>query len=354
LTGHAAVYYTVISKRARAMNEVELRISPSTVKAFNRCKRSYYYKVVEGLETRLPSLPMRRGSWMHECLQYHYMGRDWRVAHKKLTKQFNRLFLEEREYYGDLPNEVERMMKGYLYHYRNEDKDWEILHVEETFVVEHPNGHEFSFKPDLVVYDKALDQTVCWDHKTTKSVPSAEFRMQDLQSGFYPWGLRLAGVNVDTFGYNYIKTKPPTIPSINLNGEISRRRIDTDYYTLATFLMEYYADSWPDIPKTWKVQLQTLKNSNAYLKRTKMVKPQAVENRMVEELDYTTQEMAAWYEFMDDQEGDPWTRTMIKSCEWDCDFQELCLIELMGGDGKFIRRTKYQPSKYMEGRKLGR
>ena len=303
----------------------------------------------------MPTLPLKRGLWMHEILQYHYMGRNWRVAHKKLTKQFMRLLLEEREYYGDLPDEVERMMGSYLHLYAEEDKTWEVLHVEETFVVNHPNGHEFTFKPDLIVRDTDTDQIVCWDHKTAKSIPSSEYRIADLQSGLYPWGLRLAGIEVDTFGFNYIRTKPPTQPSINLNGEISKRRIDTDYYTLATFLMDYYKDVWPDIPKNWKTQLRTLKHSNAYFKRTKLVKPKAVETRLIEELDYTTQEMQAWYEFMeDDPNADPWVRNMTNSCDWDCDFYELCLIELMGGDGKFIRRTKYQPSKYMEGRKIGR
>jgi len=336
------------------MEETLIKISPSSAKKFRRCKRQYYYSMVEGLETRLPSLPLRRGTWMHECLQYHYMGRDWRIAHKALTKKFNTLLLEEREFYGDLPSEVERMIKAYLYHWKDDDKDWEILHVEETFIVEHPNGHEFSFKPDLIVYDKVLKQTIVWDHKTTKSVPSAEFRMQDLQSGLYPWGLRIAGLEVDTFGYNYIKTKPPTIPTINQDGSISKRRMDTDYYTLATFLKEYYSEDWPNIPDRWKTQLRTLKGSNQYFKRTKIVKPKEIENRLVEELDYTMQEMAAWYDFMEDNDEDPWTRTMIMSCDWDCDYHELCMVELMGGDGKFMRRTKYQPSTYLEGRKLGR
>jgi hypothetical protein len=293
---------------------------------------------------------------MHEILQYHYMGRDWRVAHKNLTKRFNNLLLEEREYYGDLPAEVERMMLAYLYEYKDEDKEWEVLFVEETFRVNHPNGNVFEFKPDLVVRDHATDQVICWDHKTTKSIPSAEFRMSDLQSGLYPWGLRLAGIEVDSFGFNYIRTKPPTVPSINMDGSISKRRIDTDFRTLAAFLKGYYGDNWPkDIPDHWKTQLATLKHTNSYFKRSKMVKPKAVESRLVEELDYTTQEIIAWYEFMEDEPSDdPWTRNMIKSCEWDCDFHELCLIELMGGDGKFIRKQKYQPSKYMEGRSLGR
>jgi hypothetical protein len=291
---------------------------------------------------------------MHELLQHHYSGRDWEKALARLTKQFNNLLLEEREFYGDLPAEVRRMMESYLYHFKEEDKDWEVLYVEETFVVEHGAGHEFSFKPDLIVYDKALKQTVCWDHKTTKSIPSAQFRMSDLQSGLYPWGLRIAGIDVDTFGYNYIRTKPPTVPSINLDGSISKRRIDTDFYTLASFLKEYYADEWPDIPPNWKIRLKVLKETNSYFKRSRIVKPQTIEDRLVRELDFTTEEIAAWYEmYGDSDQEDIWPRTMIKSCEWDCDFYDLCLVELMGGDGKFIRKSKYKPSGYLEGRKIG-
>ena len=333
------------------MEEVKLLITQSTSKKWRRCKRQYMYAVIEGLEARLPSLPLKRGSWMHEILQYHYMGRDWKKALAKLTKQFNTLLLEEREFYGDLPAEVERMMNGYLYHYREEDKDWEILFVEETFVIEHGDGHEFSFKPDLIVRDHALNQTICWDHKTTKSIPSAEYRIADLQSGLYPWGLRVAGIDIDTFGFNYIRTKPPTVPSINQNGAISKRRIDTDYATMYNFLKEYYADVWPDIPKEWKVRLRFLKDNNIYLKRSRQKKPKAVEDRLVRELDFTTEEIAAYTEMAADNPGeDIWPRTMIMSCDWDCDFYELCLIELLGGDGKFIRRTKYKPSKYLEGR----
>ena len=336
------------------MEEVKLHISQSTSKTWRRCKRQYYYKVIEGLETRMPALPLKRGSWMHECLQWHYMGRGWEKAHARLTKQFNNLLLEEREFYGDLPAEVKRMMEAYLYRYREEEEDWEILYVEETFVIEHGDGHEFSFKPDLIVRDKALNQTIVWDHKTTKSIPSAEYRMTDLQSGLYPWGLKIVGIDVDSFGYNYIRTKAPTIPKINQNGEISKRRIDTDFHTLASFLKEYYADEWPKIPDHWKVQLRVLKENSTYFKRTRLKKPKAVQDRLVRELDMTTEEMQAYYEMAAENPGDDiWTRTMIYSCDWDCDFYELCLIELMGGDGKFIRKTKYQPSKYIEGRKLG-
>jgi len=335
------------------MEEVPLVISPSSLRTWLRCKRQYYYKYVEGLEARLPDIKLKRGSWMHECLQYHYMGRDWKVAHKRLTKKFNTMFLEEREYYGDLPDQVERMMKSYLYHYREDN--WEVLFVEETFKVDHPAFEEkFEFKPDLIVYDKDTKQTICWDHKTVKSIPSGEFRIQDLQSALYTWGLKVVDVEINAFGWNYIRTKDPTVPKINLNGEISRRKIDTDFYTLASFLKEYYG-TLEGLPAAWRTRLNTLKYTNTYFRRSKVVKSEAITSRLVAEMDYSTQEMQSWYDLSDEHPmQDPWVRTMISSCDWDCDFQELCIHELLGGDGKFIRRNKFKPSTYLEGRTVGR
>jgi hypothetical protein len=263
------------------------------------------------------------------------------------------MFLEEREFYGPLPEQVERMVRGYFYHYKD-DEDWEVLHVEKEFVAPMGNtdGDLFTFKPDLVVREKSTGLIGCVDHKTTKSIPSAEYRMSDLQSTLYVWGLRQVGIPIDFFTFNYIRSKDPTVPSINQNGSISRRRIDTDYYTLASFLKDYYADSWPDIPKEWKVRLRTLKQNSSFLKRTRITKPEKMTNQMLLELDFTMQEMEAYHELHNDG-TDAWVRTLLKSCEWDCDFQDLCLTELMGSDSTRLRKAKYQGSKYGKERGIG-
>jgi len=334
---------------------VPITISQSAIKAWRRCKRQYYYKHIEELESRLPGLPLKRGNWLHSLLAVHYKGGDWEIEHRKLTRQFKKLFLEEREFYGDLPDQAERMMKAYLYHWRDQDEDWEILHVEETFEVISDSGDTFSFKPDLVIVEKSTGHIGCWDHKSTKGLPDADWRIQDLQSGLYPWGLRLAGLDVDYFGFNYIRTKVPTTPHINLDGSISKAKLDTDYYTLAAFLKEYYADEWPKIPPEWKIRLRTLKVDNRYFKRSRVNKTGPVENRLVQEMDYTSQEIESYLEFAKDMpDADPWTRTMIMSCDWDCDFHDLCMVELLGGDGKFMRRSKYQQSKYAKERRVGK
>lgn len=339
-----------------------LSVSQSELKSFRRCKRQYFYKVIEGLEARLTDPKLKFGSWVHDLLRAHYMGEDWRKQHDRQLKQFQNLFIEEREFYGDMPQLAERMMESYLWKYRKEESEWETLYVEETFEIHFAQGDTFSFTPDLIVRDHSDNGSV-WvvDHKTVRSIPSGEWRLEDLQSTLYPWALS-EGMDLDVKGFifNYIRRKAPTVPHINQDGSISRARIDTDYPTLAKFLIEFYeVDSVNELPVKWKKQLANLKLSTSFFKRSRIIKPTALINRQIEEFSYSAQELESWLELWQEQKAkddgiDPWVRTLVPSCEWDCDFHDLCMIELLGQDSKFMRRSKYQASKYQKGRRRGK
>lgn len=332
-----------------------LDLSHSELKAFRRCKRQYFYKVVQGLEIRLQDPKLKFGSWFHDILRGHYAGDNWKKVHDKKLKAFNELTIEERNYYGDLPELAERMMISYLWRYKEQEEEWEVLFNEERFEIHWSEDMDvFSFKPDLIVRDHSTPEKDVWvvDHKTVRSLPSAEWRMEDLQSTLYPWALREGRTDLPVKGFifNYIRRKAPTVPSINQDGSISKRRIDTDFPTMARFLLEYYEEeSVNDLPGKWKKRLANLKVEDNFFKRTKIVKDQALIDRQIEEFSYTAQEIEVWHEMADEQpEMDPWTRTLIPSCEWDCEYQPLCLLELMGQDTKFMRRSKYRKSKYQK------
>ena len=338
-----------------------LKVSHSSLKKFRRCKRQYFYSIIEGLEPRLSSAPLKLGSWFHALMESYYKGEDWEDEHKRLLKAFNNLFKEERDEYGDLPDQAHRMMVSYLWNYRKQEEDWEILHVEETFTAFFAEDDEFTFKPDLIVRDKTTKDGDIWvvDHKTTKSMPSGEWRLEDLQSTLYPWALREGtDLNVKGFIFNYIRKKAPTIPHINKDGAISKARIDTDYPTMAKFLMEYHdVESVNDLTTDWKKRLRVLMMEKKYFKRSRIIKEQFLEDRQVEEFTITAQEIEAWQEMHYDPEPgdpkDPWVRTLLPSCAWDCDFHDICTLELLGQDSKFMRRAKFQPSTYIKERGLG-
>lgn len=336
-----------------------LHLSHSDLKTFRRCKKQYHYKVIQGLEPRLQDPKLKAGNWFHELLGSYYKGEDWKKVHAQQTKKFNNLFLEEREHYGDLPGMVLRIMESYLWNYRKIEEDWEILYCEQRFdITWGPDNDEFSFKPDLVIRDHSTPQKDVWvvDHKTVKTMPSSEWRMEDLQSTLYPWALRTGmDLPVKGFIFNYIRRKVPSIPKINKDGSISRARLDTDYPTMAKFLLEYFeVKSVNDLPTEWKRRLAVLKTQRTFFRRSKLVKDEHLINRQIEEFSYTAQEIEIWHDMDEEQEIDPWVRTLIPSCEWDCEFQPLCLQELLGQDTKFMRRSRYQLSDYQKEKRSGK
>jgi len=302
----------------------------------------------------MPPKHFKLGNWLHSLMAAHYRDGNYEAQHEALVKEWNSLFLEEREMYGDLPNEAKRLMDAYLYHWREEESSWKVIWAEETFEVNFEEGDVYTFKPDLIV--KEGNEYWVVDHKSTSSIPDAEWRLFDLQSTLYSWALREAGIaDIKGFIFNYIRTKEPTVPSINIDGAISKRRIDTDFHTLATFLLDYYAvDRLSQLPKSWQTQLKALKTApSKFFKRSRITKDQALINRQVEELTYTAQEMEAYLEMERDEKFDPWVRTTIPPCEWDCEYHDLCLVQLLGGDGEFLIRTKFQGSQYVKERDLG-
>ncbi len=312
-----------------------MKISQSKLKTFRRCPKQYEYKYIEGLEPTRKSVPLALGNWIHSMLEAHYKGEDWLETYGELTHKFNGFLAEEKEHYGDLPGISARLMNGYMDFWEEEDKNLEIISVEEDFEVDIGKGLLFKFKPDMIVKDKRDGVISCWDHKSNKTLPDTEWRNTDIQSTLYLWALNQLGIKVDQFIFNYIRTKPPTVPRMTKAGRMSKVKIETDYPTLKSFIEEndLVID---DNLQTW---LDNLKANSNFYKRISIAKPQLLTNTMIEEL-YST---ATMINFMDSDDDLAYYRVLNKACDWDCSFQDLCNADLMGSpQANQIRKQRYQ------------
>lgn len=305
-----------------------MRITNSMVKAYQRCPRQYWYKFDEKIVPRSVALPLKRGSWLHELLETKYSGGDWRARNEELAREFNGMFEEERIQYGDLPEICANIMMAYEYTWRDEDREFDVLCVEEEFEVPLPHGHTLVFKVDGIIEDEWGKWLL--EHKSHKTLPNSEYRFIDMQSARYVWGLNKLGWDLTGVLWNYIRTKEPTKPPLLKSGGISKaKRYDTDAFTLLRTLKEYGLD-----PHDYRdVIIKAKNNQSTFFRRERVPKPATVMKELVADVVHIADTIERGYH--------P-TRSIDRSCTFTCSYLSVCSTSLYGGDVRDIIETHFQ------------
>lgn len=307
-------------------------VSFSELKTFRRCKMQHHYKYIKGLERKRKKEQLYLGSAVHSCLEGLYRTGEWKPAYKTFKRDFNKLFEEEREHYGDLPKKVFRLMRGYSNAWKN-DLNWKVMGVEVPFKCRLPNSPVvLKGIMDLIVRDKSGIWVV--EHKTHKSLPSNDFRMTEVQTALYYYVLsQYIKENVTGVVFNYIRTKAPTVPQLLKSGSLSKKKIDTDR---ATYLAEIKKhgldrDDYEDILK--RLSYKT------FYKRSRIARPDVLINNLVREAIITGHTINLYRERRLHPDR---TITIFCEKETDCDFYPLCYGELQGHDTSYVLNTLYQ------------
>lgn len=320
--------------------EKTLRLSNSRVKTFQRCQKKYDFKYVRKLRKKDKSLPLERGSWIHELLMAMYDGEDWIALHKENTAAFYESTEEEREELGDLPKEVARIMRSYIYHWKSEDKLYHTVDSELDEIIVMPDGYEFNFIIDQILEDS---EGGLWlrDHKTVGRWLPPDFMLLDAQLTRYFWAAEEMGYKpLMGIEFNEILTKAPTVPELKLapgqkkggRKELTQRQnLRTDYWTYLATLKKHGFD-----PNDYKKTLRRLKGeSDEWFRRSAMPKDKPITDKMMSDLDdIATQIQEA-------EERGQYPLTAMKECTWDCEFKDLCMIQLQGGDTSDLVKMKY-------------
>jgi hypothetical protein len=274
---------------------------------------------------------------MHKLLELYHLGEDWEAEHARWCYKFDKLFDEEKEHLGDLPGEILRMMKAYIWHYAMDE--WEVLDAEFVVETKFPDGTVYRAKIDMLI----RNQFGLWlvDHKTHKSLPDITFRLLDAQSALYLWAALRRKLGVEGFIWNYVRWKPPTIPQLLKDGSrFSKRAVETDYPTFARAVKRSGLDPTPYIPELKRLRAQRYQpgepQTSPFFRRDVLEKSNTMLRNVAQEA-HTTSKRMHNYNF-----SGPVERVPDRRCKWDCSYPELCTIELMGeGNPDFLRRKLY-------------
>lgn len=309
------------------------KISNSKAKTYRRCPKRYRYKYVDKLEPRKKKIHLERGTWLHALLMHHYDGQDWELHHRRLSTLFyEETFQEQIDEFGDLPNDVKRLMKAYVNRYRAEDRHWTVVDSEVDEYITLPNGLKFNFIIDLIVEEAGYLWLV--DHRGIKSFMRSDVMRRDPQLSRYFYGAKKLGYSpLGGVIFNQIRTKPPAVPLVLQSGRLSQRmNIDTDIHTYYRAIRQLRQD-----PASYSQILQHLaRQQDKFFERSRLPKDRALMRNTMRDLIETAQEIQIA------EQVQRFPRTIDKSCEWECDFRDVCMVEYLGGDPSSVVRMNFR------------
>ena len=317
-----------------------LHVRWSAIKAWRRCHKLYDYRYNQHLERRKPVVPLIRGTIIGQCLDRLAENKSPEITLKTYEAEYGKLFKAEQEEYGDLIGECRRIVGNYknlyakdgLTYLKGKDKNPYEIEVETRFVLDGTKVR-FTGHIDKLPQDKE-GRTYVMDHKTHKVIPDEAARYNDLQLVTYVWLLPESGYEKPAgVIWDYLRTKPPTVPEVLKNGSLTTRaNLDTDYDTFMQAIVANKLD-----PADYKERLDLLKVAGVsrYFQRVRLPAPgPALIKNVVEDFKATI------LEIRDSTRHGTFTRSMGKECSF-CGMYQLCQAEFRGLDTDFIRRIDY-------------
>lgn len=291
-------------------------VSFSSDKKLVRCEMQYSYRYDQRLKPKVKAEGLFRGSWIHDLLYAHRKKQDWKKKFEEIKeKKWDGLFDEQKELYGEnFPDHIYNLFDHYAEHWKNEDKSWKIVHLEEMFEIKTRFGFPIKWKSDCIT--KIGRELVLVENKNKKKIPEADERILAPQAHGYCFLFEQLGIHIDRILWDYIRTEPVPRPEKLKDGSLSRRKINTDQRTYLAAMQEYGIKFTPkmqtfmdDLPET----LALLRVSNT-------------PNLRVGEMyirDWIDRARRA-------QNIKRPTRNFTRSCKWECDYFGLCQIDMIG------------------------
>lgn len=299
--------------------------SQSKIKTWRKCQKAYDYRYNQGLVRRSSPVALLRGTTLHAMLEAQIKGEDWRVPLEVYREKFTTLWAEEAEDYPT-PEELESTILRYNRHWSQDglvyDKRAEI-----TIEVEH-KGIKFKGIIDALPDDQHGRRWLC-DHKTHKVIPDEATRFSDIQTVLYYWAAREVGTTTDGILWDYIRTKPPTVPEQLKSGGLTKRKnldTDADTYLAEIKRLNLKEEDYKDI--------LAIVAKNTWFKRVYLPKPgEKLIKEVVGDFMTTAKEIL-------NHTGERLSRNMGRDCK-SCQYFQVCSAEVRGMDSEFIRKQMF-------------
>lgn len=281
-------------------------VSHSEIDTFLLCERRHYYAFGEQIQKIHLSESLQRGIAGHSMQEAFFtwfkQTNSFNYAMEKVDERFSTLIgpvMDPKQL--KMLTELQVRVIGYLQHYENTIRQWDIRHVEQTFRVPLTGsiipGLVFAFTPDLIFFHNGRHHVVDWKFPYNFYGPVEISLLPQIPK--YISALRMLDMIVGKGYYGMIRyrsLKEPNAPQM--------------------FKLQEHTPNRANLERTWKEYHSTVEQI-AHFKTVGLVEWEKKVKRVGNQL-------------------------VCRSCA----FKELCAAEKDGSDGKRIRQEMYTKSTY--------
>jgi hypothetical protein len=308
------------------------KCSQSKIKVWRRCAYAAHLRYVEGLRRRVKARPLQFGSLVHTMLEADAEAKNpYKALTTAITEQ--KLFASEREELMEIATDARLIMRDYFDFWEDAKERDQLVptsrkgkKAEHQIFVEIAPGIELEVKLDMLA-ETGDGRQVLVEHKTFKQMPSDDHRWRDLQSNIYKRVVDELKIKVDGMCWDYIRSKPPTLPQLLKNGELSQKRLDT----LPAALVAFGKERKIEIPDRMLKAAQDNRKKWFLRQFTTFRKPTVA--MVTDDFLESARDMAQ-------NLGTRKAKTIDRHCDW-CEFESICRAELTGADASFIRKKEF-------------
>lgn len=267
------------------------------------------------------------------------------------------IFTAEKEMYGEIIQDIRTIMRDYFEYHNDGLRFLPVQEGDELRFAE----HEFAVPLDAlmdkqlykmtdllatdlqgVVFKGQIDgfgktpNKLRWliEHKSFDKLPSDDERWRNVQSVVYiRAALYLKWIKgVDGICWNYVMSKPPTIPQVLKDGtRLSIRDVVTLPSVVRAVLKQHKLS--PDLPEHQELLARAEKSRHDYFQRIYTPVNHTVADQVFAGFVATAAEMREYHGRRQDM-------NIGRHCSW-CDYEPICRQRLTGGDVDYVKEAEY-------------
>ena len=202
---------------------MDLKLSTTAFSDAARCLKRYEYRWVDQLVPKPRDVrpALRRGVWIHRCLQLADKGEVWQTELQAMMNWALEHDVPEAETL-ELARECYELVVDYLAYWQGHEESpgpW-ITEATELPVQWQPNGRlVLTSTLDCLKRDKT-GRLWIWERKTTQDIPDSDWRTVDPQTMLQYIEARACGYDVAGIVFDYISTRPGARLRVTKNGSL--------------------------------------------------------------------------------------------------------------------------------------